>query len=153
MAFGVSKFLTTIFQGGEFGVGFGPLDPETMVFEENEVTHSRERWEAGIQLLIDDPSLVLGGPTNQWITTTIAATWHMRTWAPKLQVPILLLQAELDTFVINAGQDWVCNHARDCKKVSFEGSFHEILFEVDSIRNPAINDHIVPFLLSHASSG
>ena len=55
------------------------------------------------------------------------------------------MQAGNDLLVETEGQDYVCNKAPDCRKIGFPKAMHEILNEVDPIRDKADAD-IASFL-------
>lgn len=145
----ISGVLSYVGRAKDYTLGEGPYDPAADVFETNEVTHSRVRFESAKQQWLDDPSLALGGPTNRWVYRSLKATRAARLLAVTLDLPVLMFQAEVDTFVRNSGQDWVCSWAPDCEKVVMPGAFHEILMETDSIRDVVL-ERLRAFLLSHA---
>ncbi|SMF28549.1 alpha/beta fold hydrolase [Pseudobacteriovorax antillogorgiicola] len=63
----------------------------------------------------------------------------------KMTKPILLLQAELDSWVQNVPQEELCERAPQCELVSIPSSKHEIFLEAESIRNLYLN-RILSFL-------
>ncbi len=146
----ITGVLSHVGKANDYTLGEGPYDPELDRFETNSVTHSRARFTSAKQQWLDDPSLALGGPTNQWVHRSILATREARAWAVALDLSVLMLQAENDAIVVNSGQNWVCAWARDCEKVIMPGSFHEVLMETDAIRDLAL-ERLRAFLLHHAT--
>jgi lysophospholipase len=63
-------------------------------------------------------------------------------------VPMLMLQAAKDQQVPTAGQNEFCQALASCQKVIFPGAYHEVLMEVDPIRNSAMAQ-IEDFLQAH----
>ena len=70
----------------------------------------------------------------------------MRDAAHKLTAPILMLQAGNDSYVDKIGQDFVCNQAKDCLRIVFPTSRHEMWNEVDRLRD-AVMSEISRFLV------
>ena len=138
------RFLTLIGLGENYVHGYkrGTVD---FPFEENEVTHSKVRFEMARDLERDNPFLVMGGATNHWVVEALAAGRKISRRKKKLKdVPILMLQAGQDTFVRSRRQNKVCK-LKNCRKVRFEDAKHEILMESDEIRNDALKE-IIDFL-------
>jgi lysophospholipase len=88
----------------------------------------------------------IGGPTFGWIKESINASRRARSIGITNKIPILLLQAEEDTVVHNKAQDKFINHCDNIEKVIMGHSKHEILMEIDFIRNKAL-DCIRNFIL------
>jgi len=55
----------------------------------------------------------------------------------KINIPLLILQAEKDNIVKKEGIDVLCE-TEDCKRVILKNSKHEIFMERDNIRNIAL---------------
>ncbi len=135
-------------QGEKYAAGQGDRPSNGYPFEGNRVTHSFPRhrhWEAD---MMANPGMVsvfgnhirTGGATNRWLKESIEATKKIRKNANKINTPLLIFQAELDTFVKPEGQNEVSEKASDCTLLFFEGSKHEILMESDPIRERAIEE-------------
>lgn len=137
------------FGGGEgYAPGEHGYDPD-LPFEENEVTHSRIRFEMNRDLLARRPEAALGGPTNRWVMESIRAGRRAIRQAHGLPMPVLLLQAGADEIVRPGGQDRFCRAVPRCRKVLFRDAAHEILMERDSIRDSALEE-IRTFLRLHS---
>lgn len=115
-------------------------------FEGNDVTHSKARYSLWRKHISEIEDMQLGGPTYQWIKESVAASRKARHIGKQNNIPILLLQAEEDTVVRNSAQDTFQKNSSCCEKIILENAKHEILMEVDSIRNKAI-EYIKNFIL------
>lgn len=117
--------------------GGGPYTPETFV--EDADTHSYARYVMERDILNEYPQIRLGDVTYNWVKQAMELGWVAQRGAGAITVPVLLFQAEDDTVVKPEGQDNLCKHAQDSTKIFFYGARHEILMEIDSIRDVAIN--------------
>ncbi len=139
-AYLMTKILAFIGFGKRYAVGKGPRVKEA--FENSTITKSAARywmWEELIQERMF-PKIATGGPTNRWVREAISASREARSDAKKIDVPILLIQADLDDYVLPQGQNEFCGKAKGCRKVFFPGSKHEILMERDVIRDEALDE-------------
>jgi len=130
IAYGVISFLSGIGLAKSYVYGQGP-------FDENETyrgTNSMVRYRAFHALRIARKQERVGGVSYRFVKEAIRATWYMRERAAELREPILLLQAGSDEVVLTGGQDYVCQQAKNCRKVAFPEARHEIHIEKDSIR-------------------
>lgn len=112
---------------------------------ENWVTHSQLRWRFWNQYKAAHPQYVLNAASFRWVLEGLRATGYMKENAHRIQIPLLMLQAGRDLYVATEGQDHVCNKAFYCKKVTYPFAKHEILNEVDLIRQDAL-DEVLRFL-------
>ncbi len=129
--------LMLIGRGANYAPGKGPYDPALLSFDGNGVTHSRARFEKNRQTLVENPSLHLGGQTVRWVAEGIRGSYNARMGSQNLAVPILLFQAGEDELVKPWGQNTFCERAMNCNIVKFPDAQHEILQEIDSIRQEA----------------
>lgn len=125
-------------QGANYAPDRGPYIPDSDLFEVNEVTHSVARFNAAKSIFVTWPELVLGGPTNRWVNQSLKATKSIDTLAPKIKIPILMLQSGMDLIVKPSRQNSFCSKHHACKKIHFANSHHEILQETDTIRDEAM---------------
>ncbi|MEE8552281.1 MAG: alpha/beta fold hydrolase [Desulfobacterales bacterium] len=123
---------------------FNPEAP----FAGNNLTHSQVRYEMNKTLRSCHPEIKLGAPTNRWSLEAIEATRRARKAASKIRIPVLLLEAEDDTVVGLSGLEEFHRLAENSIKISFNGSYHEILMERDEIRDKA-KSRILKFLEQH----
>ncbi len=135
-------------QGDAYAPGEHAFDPDWS-FEENDITHSRVRFEMRRRVIADNPGVALGGPTNRWVRETIRATRKARAGASRLTVPVLLLQAGDDLLVTPWGQEQFMRKAPACRRIAFPEASHELLMETDSIRDAVLRE-IRSFLIETA---
>lgn len=113
-------------------------------FKDNEVTSSRHRYKMRQSLYNDEryTDLRVGGTTVKWLKEALEYTQNLRTTKNLYQIPTLLFQAGKDQKVLSRGQNDACERLspKMCKVVrnGYEESQHEILMEVDVIRNQAL---------------
>ena len=115
-------------------------------FEGNDVTHCNSRYSVWRKHISEIEDMQLGGPTFQWIKEAIQSSRKARFLSKQNQISVLLLQAEKDTVVRNSAQDLFHKNSPNCEKIVLELSKHEILMEIDLIRNKAI-ESIKNFIL------
>ncbi len=128
-----------IFGWGEnYVFGHGPFTG----YYKNVVTSSDARFRMWLEYKRQDPSHVVNGASWSWVRASLEATWLMKENADQLRQPILMLQAGDDLFVETEGQDKVCALSKLCLKMVFPQAKHEILNEVDRIRNKAMGEVI-----------
>jgi lysophospholipase len=119
--------------------------PESFI--SNHLTRSKQRYEHFRELYRKLPQLQLGSPTNRWLIESINAAEQSIELAKESQTPILILQASDDEVVCNQAQDRALS--AQCHKVVIEGAYHEILFELDKLRNKALS-HTINFIKQHS---
>jgi lysophospholipase len=107
-------------------------------FEKNKETHSRVRHKRKMQDYLDQPIIRLGHPTNHWIAEIQKLGTEVRRDAKKIACPVLVLQAEKDAYADVSAQDKFCAQSPNCEKVLLKGAYHEILIEIDEIRDVAL---------------
>lgn len=82
----------------------------------------------------------LGGATAHWLLYSEAAVEIMVEEANKIKTPILLLQAGKEKLVSRDQQNAFCNAIPDlCTIVPYPESEHEVMQEVDGVRNDVMN--------------
>jgi len=124
--------------GTDYAIGQGPR--EEPWFVENTTTHSFARWSKWEEDLIPShPEIRSGGATYNWVKVCLEAGWRARREASRIATPLLIFQAEEDSFVRPEGQEELCDAAQDCRLIIFHGSRHEILMERDTIRDVALD--------------
>lgn len=114
----------------------GGQDYKPTEFKNNNLTHSKLRYEHYRGLYQAQPQLQLGSPTNRWLVESIDAADKCVSIASNIATPILILQASEDTIVDNQSQ----NHAvaNQCALIKIEKARHEIFMERDKTRNKAL---------------
>lgn len=129
---------------------FNQSDKNKTTFAENQLTHSLERFQSFSQLYQSNNALPLGGVTFQWLNEAIKANVAIFNHIEKLNLPMLVLQAEEEQIVANSAQNAFCQQLHQINKQAcplnvptvYKGSFHEIFFEQDQIRSAAITQTI-----------
>jgi len=112
------------------------------VFEQNELTSSKKRFNAIFNVFEQVVETQLGGPTMRWVNKSLYATEKAIKNANAIKIPILLIQAGADTIVTEKGQRQFMLNLKDDQEsecLRIEGAKHEILLEQDQYRIPALN--------------
>ncbi len=121
-------------------------------FEGNELTGSRDRYQWMQTLYQDNPQLQLGGATWGWLDQACAVLPDMQQQSDKIKIPVLVMQAELDTIVSATAQQEFCavlaqNPNSGCVGglQVIQGAKHELLFEQDVIRQQVVEKVLTHF--------
>ena len=126
--------------------------PATMGSRQSLLTHDDDRYADEPWWWAKDPSLRLGPPSWRWVVRAFGSTRLLRA-SPRLKAmttPVLMLVADADKLVRPQDALAVAGAMPDCRVVRFgTESAHEILREVDSVRNRAL-DEIDLFLSAKA---
>ncbi|MBC7385114.1 MAG: alpha/beta fold hydrolase [Cryobacterium sp.] len=134
-------------QGGAYALGRGDLIPG-FPFEKNDVTHSRARFDMSEQTITRFPSIGVGGPSSEWVYRSLVASREITELSARIRTPLLMLQAGEDHVVLLPRQAQACDLAFDCQLVHYPKARHEILMEVDGIRNRAF-EQVDRFFSAH----
>lgn len=120
---------------------FGQSDCFPLIpFEKNVVTHSKARYQIWQEHIRTTPQVQLGGPTFQWVKESIKASREARAITnPGNQIPILLLQAEKEDLVLNNAHEIFVHNWHNAQLKVISNAKHEILMEIDSIRNTVLH--------------
>lgn len=135
-----------------YAPGQRPFDNSNRDASLSQMTHSKARYQMQELIYAKYPQTKLGGATIRWVQQAARINKHIRE--PKnlalIQTPVLLLTAQKDIRVEEAAHQEVCETlgTKICQRELILGSKHEILMEVDSIRQPAIKS-IVDFFSLH----
>lgn len=125
--------------GKHYAIGkhdYNPNEP----FKSNKVTQSFVRWQADRELKINHLQAVIGGPSNEWVNTSLSKTRRIRSKEAAVTPPMLLLEAGKDQLVINQAESQAGAIIPHCRLLSFPESQHEILMEKDPIRDKALRE-------------
>jgi len=138
--------------GCAFGAGktFAPTQGGYVPFETfklNDFTSCLDRYTMTEQGFVDAPETQMGGASYQFIRASFHATDKIAKISSLSEIPLLIFQAEKDKVVNPEGQNNFCANAKNCKLVQVPGAEHEVLMEVDSIRNNVL-DQITDYLKS-----
>lgn len=125
----------------------GQTDFKETKFTENELSQSAVRYQNFLNVYQENKSIQLGGVTIHWLEESIKANNDIFADLDKLSAPILLMQSGNDTIVSNQAQNDFCeqlhnldaNSCPDGKPFVVKNAFHELMFEQDQYRTPAIS--------------
>ncbi|QDZ06513.1 alpha/beta hydrolase [Sphingomonas panacisoli] len=127
--------------------------PATMGSRQSLLTHDDDRYADEPAWWDKDPGLRLGPPSWRWVVRAFESTRTLRD-SPRLQamkVPVLMLVADADKLVRAKDALAVAASLPDCRVVRFGSeSAHEILREVDAVRDRALSE-IDTFLSERAA--
>lgn len=115
-------------------------------FENNKLSHSQTRYQIFKELYQKEKSVQLGGVTIQWLKQAHQIKEKIFSQLDKLSTPISVIQAGADSIVDNQAQNEFCQQLhqqrpQQCpepKPLVIEGAWHELFFEQDKYRQPAI---------------
>lgn len=132
--------------------GFAEKPYAAEPFSRNELTGSEVRYQWTQQLYQDNPELQLGGATWGWLEQACQVLPQMQRQARNIKIPLLVMQAELDTIVSAAAQQEFCTVLADNPDSGcvgglqlITGAKHELLFEQDAIRQQAVDKVLAYF--------
>ncbi|NBV50664.1 alpha/beta hydrolase [bacterium] len=105
-------------------------------------THDADRWQTFLRVLEMYPMTAPGGLTHRWLSEVLGANLRVQREMVHLRKPTLVLEAGADglirseiTHKIASRHPWI-SHYYDPK------SFHSMIHDSDSIRNPALTEVI-----------
>jgi lysophospholipase len=117
---------------------FGQIGPRKAEFSAKSGTSSQARYQfyADFYNSPEEWPLSLGGSSFQWLEEALQAGFQVvnEEWARQINTPILLFQADQDTYVSPDGQNEFCSYAQRCQKIFVPGTRHEIFREQDAAR-------------------
>jgi lysophospholipase len=140
-------------RGDDYVMGAGPYDPDLTIEGSDanplsRITHSRDRYQAIMDVGAHHPELEVAGTTNHFLREALRSTRTAREHAGDLVTPTLLLQPTEDSIVFRKGQDRDCAMFHDCRVVRFEGAYHELFQETDDVRDEAMRT-VLAFFAAH----
>lgn len=112
----------------------GQGDYQANKFENNNLTNSKIRYNAFVQLMADYPENRLGGISYEWLQQAIICMQTIRQNMPSVSIPSLILMAEQDQIVDNNRIKDASVAQQNAKLIVVENAQHEILFEQDEAR-------------------
>jgi lysophospholipase len=131
--------------GEAYAPGFGPFDAEAATVNTSKWTQSAARFAVVKKLWLDTPKTLMSGPSNNWVRTTLAATWDRNEIANKIKTPVLLFQATQDYYADPEGQNSFCSSTKYCKCEVVANSYHDIFMEKDTVRRQVLEKIITFF--------
>jgi lysophospholipase len=114
----------------------GDFDHESP-FESNVLTSDRSRYERFMGQTRAEPALALGSPTFGWARQALASIdqLHAPGFAEAISTPIRVCSAGDDKLVSLAAHAAIADRLPNARHVVFDGAQHELLMEVDAIRD------------------
>jgi len=109
-------------------------------FDGNGVTNSTGRFTAHKNLESVYPATQMGSATYRWLYEAIDKTIEIDDMGKGFSVPTLLLSAGKDERVSPGRQKDFCANADDCEFVNFSSGAHELMNDVDSIRDDVMDE-------------
>lgn len=123
-------------QGERYVFGKGPYQQAHLEYNELTFCKTRMKWMNRVNR--KNPAINLGGPTFRWVHLCLNAIKRLPKVIPKIEIPILILQAEKEKIVDNNNLEKLTALFPNAKcKVVFNAK-HEILFEQDKLRKKTI---------------
>ncbi|MDB5677197.1 alpha/beta fold hydrolase [Sphingomonas bacterium] len=117
--------------------------PATMGSRQSLLTHDDDRYADEPWWWQAHPELQLGPPSWRWVVRAFESTRRLRLSrrVKLMKVPVLMLVADADKLVRAQDELSVAGNIPDCRVVRFGAeSAHEILREVDDVRNRALGE-------------
>lgn len=104
-------------------------------FSTSDVTHSSHNFRRNSALMLSEPRLQLGGPTNQWINKSFQMMASFtKERLEKINIPVLIFQSGEELIVDNDAQNRVAADIKGARLIRIEGAMHEILVEKEEFR-------------------
>ncbi|HHF6266773.1 TPA: alpha/beta fold hydrolase [Haemophilus influenzae] len=123
-------------QGERYVFGKGPYQQAHLEYNELTFCKTRMKWMNRVNR--KNPAINLGGPTFRWVHLCLNAIKRLPKVIPKIEIPILILQAEKEKIVDNNNLEKLTALFPNAQcKVVFNAK-HEILFEQDKLRKETI---------------
>jgi len=136
----LSKFLAKRANKPTYAPTVGPY--KESAFRGNTLTSCRCRYDFFQELKRHHLKMRIGGPSSWWIYQSLKAGLDIQQQPLNIKVPVLLFQSGKDKVVDNKAQNEFIEHLKTVNcQVDFEfvaGAQHEIFFEADQYRIPAI---------------
>lgn len=122
-------------------------------FTKNELSQSTIRYQIFVELYQKNKEIQLGGVTTHWLKEAIIAKQNIFADLAKLTTPVLVMQSGNDTIVCNKAQNTFCQqlhqyHQQSCpegKPFTVDNALHELMFEQDQYRRPALRKALAWF--------
>ncbi len=122
---------------------FGKGDYQQTHLEYNELTFCKTRMKWMNRINRKNPAIHLGGPTFRWVHLCLNAIKHLPKVIPKIEIPILILQAEKEKIVDNKNLEKLTALFPNARCEVILNAKHEILFEQDELRQETISKILV----------
>ncbi|WP_199610411.1 alpha/beta fold hydrolase [Flocculibacter collagenilyticus] len=129
----------------------GQMNYHNVPFMLNPLTHSEPRYQWFRELYETYPEAKLGGVTTHWLKAALTGMERIFFHADDFKTPAIVLQASQDIVVDNSAQHAFVKrvqhnpHHAPISLTTYEHAKHEILFEKDNIRTPALSSILALF--------
>ena len=130
-------------QGSGYVFGKGAYQPAHL--ERNELSFCQTRMKWMNRVNRKHPELHLGGPTFRWLHLCLNAIKRLPKVIPRIEIPVLILQAEKENIVNNKTLKKLTALFPNAHREIIPQAKHEILFERDKLRADVIKN-IMNFL-------
>ena len=112
--------------------GKGPYQQVHLEYNELSFCKTRMKWMNRVNR--KNPAIHLGGPTFRWVHLCLNAIKRLPKIIPKIEIPILILQAEKEKIVDNKNLEKLTALFPHAESMLVPQAKHEILFEKDNVR-------------------
>ena len=123
-------------QGERYVFGKGPYQQAHLEYNELTFCKTRMKWVNRVNR--KNPAINLGGPTFRWVHLCLNAIKRLPKVIPKIEIPILILQAEKEKIVDNNNLEKLTALFPNARCEVVFNAKHEILFEQDKLRKKTI---------------
>ena len=132
----ITWIMTILGFGSSYDIGEKPYSDDYDF--EGATTTSEARYEYSHNSILEEDSLKRGGASYQWLNESYKLTKAVTSKknASKVEIPVLLFQADNDSYVKPSGQNKFAKYAKNCELVFVENSKHSIFMEKDEILKP-----------------
>ena len=128
-------------QGERYVFGKGPYKQADLKYNELSFCKTRMKWMNRINR--KNPAIHLGGPTFRWVHLCLNAIKRLPKVIPKIEIPILILQAEKEKIVDNKNLEKLTALFPNAQCKVVLNAKHEVLFEQDELRRETISKILV----------
>lgn len=128
-------------QGERYVFGKGPYQQAHLEYNELTFCKTRMKWMNRVNR--KNPAINLGGPTFRWVHLCLNAIKRLPKVIPKIEIPILILQAEKEKIVDNNNLEKLTALFPNAQSKVVLNAKHEILFEQDKLRKETISKILV----------
>ena len=141
----IIALVNTLGQGECYVFGKGPYQQAHLEYNELSFCKTRMKWMNRINR--KNPAIHLGGPTFRWVHLCLNAIKRLPKVIPKIEIPILILQADKEKIVDNKNLEKLTTLFPHVESMLVPQAKHEILFEKDNVRK-AVLERVNQFLHS-----
>lgn len=135
----IVKTMVLAGRGKKFAIGQKPFNSAAK-FEDNTFTTSEVRFKKTMGLFEENPSSKVGGVSNRWIYEVMKGTKGIRERYHELAMPMMIINAGIETYSEPVEMEKLCNEAPNCKRVFLPTSKHEVFNDRDENRDIALKE-------------